>query len=255
MVFVRVYGPNQRDLVVREAGSRASELRLRADGALESRPRLSPSGEHVAFIRQRDDVWRVCVVPVRGGDAVCVADSSADGAVGWSADGATLLFSRGGTLFTVPYSVTTEEVGPEVDTGVAVPGGWFATSPDGTRIVLAEGRRLLIRQVDGSGSTSIEVPRAASEVSFAPDGQRLLYTSEYQLHVVGVGGGAVRQLTRPGTVNGEGTWTGAGDWVVFRSNRSGGGDLYAVKATAAGGDERELAQVTTTSEREITPSF
>lgn len=255
IVFVRVYGQNQRDLVVREAGNRTSELRLRADGALESRPRLSPNGEHVAFIRQRDDAWRVCVVPVGGGDAVCVADSSADGAVGWSADGATLLFSRSGTLFTVPYAVATEEVGPEVDTGVAVPGGWFATSPDGTRIALAEGRRLLIRQVDGSGSTSIEVPKAASEVSFAPDGQRLLYTSEFQLHVVGVGGGAVRQLTRPGTVNGEGAWTAAGDWVVFRSNRSGGGDLYAVKATATGGDERELAQVTTTGEREITPSF
>ena len=48
-------------------------------------------------------------------------------------------------------------------------------------------------------------------------------------------GGAVRQLTAPGTVNGEPAWTGDGDWVVFRSNRSGNGDLYAVKG---GGAER-----------------
>lgn len=255
LVFVRVYGTNQRDLIVRDAGSRTNELRLRADGALESRPRLSPSGEHVAFIRQRDDTWQVCVVPAAGGEAVCVAETSADGAVGWSADGASLLFSRGATLITVPYAVDTEEVGPEVDTGVPVPGGNFDVSPDGTRIALAEGRRLLLRTIDGSSSTSIEVPRPASEVSFSPDGQRLLYTAEYQLHVVGVGGGAVRQLTRPGTVNGEGAWTGEGDWVVFRSNRSGGGDLYAVKGAAAGGDEDGLAQVTATTEREVTPTF
>ena len=255
MVFVRVYSPSQRDLVVREAGSRGSELRIRADGAIEARPRLSPDGEHIAFLRERDNGWRVCVVRVSGGEAVCVADSTSDGSVGWSADGATLLFSRAATLFSVTYSVETQEVGPEVDTGVAVPGGAFAMSPDGSRIVLAEGRRLLVRTVDGTSSTSIEVPRPASEVSFSPDAQRLLYTSEYQLHVVGIGGGAVRQLTRPGTVNGEGTWTGDSDWVVFRSNRTGTGDLYAVKGGSSGGGETNLAQVTTTNEREVTPSF
>jgi hypothetical protein len=64
--------------------------------------------------------------------------------------------------------------------------------------------------------------------------------------------GAIRQLTRPGTVNGEPC--AAGGWVVFRSNRSGGGDLYAVRADADNGRETGLAWITRTGERDTHPS-
>lgn len=255
MVFVRIYSPDDRDLVVRDAGSRGGELRLRGGGGGEARPRLSPDGDHVAYIRERDAAWRVCVVPAVGGESVCVADTTADAAVAWSPDGATLHFSRAGTLHSVPYDRATETAGPEVDRGIAVAGGNFSLSPDGTRIAVAEGRRIAVRPIDGSGAVSIEVPRPASDVSFSPDGSRLVFTAEYQLHVVGVGGGAVRQLTSPSTVNGEAAWTGAGDWIVFRSNRTGAGDLYAVNGGASGGDEAGLAQVTSTDQRDVTPSF
>lgn len=255
MVFVRVYGPDDRDIVVRDAGSRGNELRLRGGGGIEARPRLSPDGEHVAYLREREGAWRVCVVPASGGDSVCVADTTGDAAVAWAPDGAALHFSRAGLLYTVPYDRTTETVGPELDRGVAVPGGNFSLSPDGTRIAVAEGRRIAVRPIDGSGAVSIEVPRPASDVSFSPDGSRLVFTAEYQIHVVGVGGGAVRQLTSSSTVNGEAAWTGAGDWIVFRSNRTGAGDLYAVNGGASGGNEAGLAQVTSTDLREVTPSF
>jgi Tol biopolymer transport system component len=56
-------------------------------------------------------------------------------------------------------------------------------------------------------------------------------------------------------VNGEPAWTGSGDWVIFRSNRSGAGDLYTVKGSSSAGAENGLAQVTLSDEREITPSF
>lgn len=255
MVFVRVYGPDDRDLVVREAGARGGELRLRGGGGGEARPRLSPDGTHVAYIRERDAAWRVCVVPAAGGESVCVADTDADAAVAWAPDGATLHFSRAGNLHSVPYDRATETAGAEADRGIAVPGGNFALAPDGTRIAVAEGRRIAVRPIDGSGAVSIEVPRPASEVSFSPDGSRLVFTAEYQIHVVGVGGGAVRQLTSPSTVNGEAAWTGAGDWIVFRSNRTGAGDLYAVNGGASGGDEAGLALVTSTDQRDVTPSF
>jgi hypothetical protein len=255
LVFIRVYSPSVRDLVVREPG-RGGELRLRSDGALESRPKLSPDGSHVAFLRERDGAWRVCVIAVAGGEAVCLqSETTSDAAVAWSPDGTTLHFSRGGTLFSVPYEVATQTAGTEVDTGVAVPGGAFALSPDGSRIAVAEGRRLVLRPLDGSPGSSIELPLPGSEVGWSPDGTRLVYTANYHVYTVAVGGGAVRQLTVPGTVNGEPAWTGAGDWVVFRSNRSGTGDLYAVKGSAGGGDEAGLAQVTDSSEREVTPSF
>ena len=257
LVFVRVDGSRSQDVVVREPGARGTELRLRSEGALESRPKLSPDGSHVAFVRSRDGAWRICVLPVGGGEAVCLAsETTADAAVAWSPDGTALHFSRGGTLFTVPFDVATSTAGVEVDTGVAVPGGAFALSPDGGRVAVAEGRTIVLRPLDATATTSsIEVPLPATEVTWSPDGTRLAYTANFHVYTVSASGGAVRQLTVPGTVNGEPAWTGAGDWIVFRSNRSGTGDLYAVRATAGAGDEAGLAQITSSPEREVTPSF
>ncbi len=255
LVFVRLFGTDSRDLVVREAGVRGTELRLRTDGALERRPRLSPDGEYIAFIRERDASWRVCVVPSLGGDAVCVADVGADASVDWSSDGNRLIFSRGGVLISVPYDVATQTAGAETDLGVAVSGGQFGLSPDGARVVVAEGRRLVIRSIEGGSSVTVDVPSPADDPSFSPDGTRVVFTAGFQIYSAPIAGGAIRQLTAPTTVNGEATWTGDGDWVVFRSNRSGLGDLYCVKGGAGGGNEDGLAQITVTAEREVSASF
>lgn len=255
MVFVRVFDPSTSDLVIREPGSKGGELRLRTDGALESRPRLSPDGDHVAFVRGKDSTWRICVVGAGGGEAVCVADTSADAAVAWSPSGSELYFSRGGKLFSVPYDAGARTAGPEVDLGVAVPGGHFALSPDGSRVVVAEGSRLVQWNVDGSSSSTVEVPQPAQDPAFSPDGTRLVFTSAFQIFTVPSTGGPIRQLTTATTVNGEAAWTAEGDWVVFRSNRSGLGDLYCVKGDSAGGSERGLAQITATEQRETTASF
>lgn len=255
MVFVRAFNASVRDVIVREPGVRGAELRLRTDGALESRPRLSPDDEFVAFIREQNAAWKVCVVAATGGEAVCVADTTSNGAVAWSNDGTRLFFSRSGNLLSVPYDRATQVAGAEADLGVAVPGGQFAVSPDGERVVVAEGRRLVVRPLDGSAASSVDVPAAAEDASFSPDGTRLVYTANFQIFSAPIGGGPVRQLTAPGTVNGEAAWTGDGDWVVFRSNRSGVGDLYCVKGGSGSGNEQGLAQITSSPEREITASF
>lgn len=254
LVFLRQYGPSVVDIVVREAGARSNELRLRAD-AIESQPHLSPDRNYVAFIRERDATWRVCVVATTGGEPVCVADTTAGTSVAWAADGRSLVFSRGGQLVSVAYDPATQTEGQETVLGVEVPGNAFALSPDGTRIVVADGRKLLVRPVDGQPGLTVDVPGPAEDPSWSPDGTRVVYTSNYQIYVAPVGGGPVRQLTANGTVNGDATWTGEGDWVVFRSNRSGGGDLYAVKGSSSAGSETGLAQVTSTNERETTPAF
>jgi hypothetical protein len=254
LVFVRVYGPADRDLVVRESTGTARELRIREE-SLEARPRLSPDGEYIAYISERAGAWRVCVIPSASGTPVCVADTTSNGAVAWAADGKSLYFSRNGALFSVPYDVETRTAGPEVDRGIAVPNGNFGIAPDRTRIVVADGRRLAVRQLDGSAGISIDVGNAPQDPSFSPDGSRIVYASNLQIYTVPAAGGTVRQLTAPSTVNGEPTWTGEGDWIIFRSNRSGGGDLYAVQGGGGSGEEQGLAQVTVTDEREITPSF
>ena len=252
LAFVRVYGPAERDIVVR-AGAR--ELRLRVAESLEARPRISPDGAYVAYISERGGTWRVCVIPSGGGDPVCVADTTSNAAVAWAADGKSLFFSRSDTLFSVPYDVATQTSGPEVDRGIAVPSGNFAMAPDRGRIVVADGRRLAVRHLDGSAGVTIDVPAPPQDPSFSPDGSRIVYAANLHVFTVPAGGGTVRQLTKPGTVNGEPAWTGEGDWVVFRSNRSGNGDLYAVKGGGGSGEEQGLAQVTFSDEREVTPGF
>jgi dipeptidyl aminopeptidase/acylaminoacyl peptidase len=255
LVFVRVYDPTRRDLVVRDPGARGNELRLRADGAVESRPRLSPDGAHVAFIRERDSAWKVCVIAATGGESVCVADTTSNAAVAWGRDGNSLVFSRGGGLFSISYDTTTQTAGTEVDLGVAAPDGQFGLSPDGSRVVVVDGRRLAVRPVDGSAGLTIDVSSPPLDPSFSPDGGRIVYAANLQIFTVPANGGTVRQLTSAGSVNGEPAWTGDGDWVVFRSNRSGSGDLYAVKGGGGNGEEQGLAQVTNTVEREVMPSF
>ena len=254
LVFVRVYGPSERDLIVRDGTGNGRELRIREESD-EARPRLSPDGTHIAYISERGGAWRVCVIPAASGAPVCLADTTSNGAVAWGADGQSLFFTRNGSLWSVPYDVATHTVGTEVDRGIAVPSGNFGISPDRTRVVVADGRRLAVRQLDGSAGITIDVGNAPQDPSFSPDGSRIVYASNLQIYTVPSGGGTVRQLTAPGTVNGEPTWTGEGDWIVFRSNRSGGGDLYAVQGGGGSGEELGLAHVTVTDEREVTPSF
>lgn len=254
LVFVRIYGPGSQDLVVRQPGSKTSELRLRSDGALESRPRFSPGGSHIAFVREREVNWKVCVVPSGGGEAVCVAEGSAASSVAWAPSGTSLYFTRAGRLHEIPYDPATGVAGEERNLGVEVPPGHFSLSPDGSRIVFAHGGALTVRPLDGSAGVHVNVPGEPEDAAWSPDGKRIVYTANFQIYTAPAGSGTVRQLTANGTVNGEPSWCAEGDWVIFRSNRSGVGDLYVVKGSGEG-TEVELAQVTNTAEREVAPAF
>ena len=122
LAFVRVYGPADRDIVVRTG---AQELRLRVAESVEARPRISPDGSHVAFVSERGGTWRVCVIPSSGGEAVCVGGHDVERRRRVGAPTAQASSSAGAErLFSVPYEVeTTQTAGPEVDLGIAVPGG------------------------------------------------------------------------------------------------------------------------------------
>lgn len=253
IVFVRTYGPDDRDLVVRTPGRDATETRLRSPGSVESDPALSPDRSRVAYVRERDGRWNACVIAVTGGEAACPVEVSSASAVGWRDDATLVAAHDDGELVAVAV-----DTGIETMLGVSVPDHRFAVSPDGSEVAYVDDDgRIAVRPLSGGSDSAgeaiaINVPGDPDDVAWTSDGTHVLYASEYQLYAAPVAGGTVRQLTRTDTVNGEPA--GAGAWVVFRSNRSGGGDLYAVRADASRGNEAGLARVTTNDARDSEPA-
>lgn len=250
LVFVRVYSPTQRDLVVRFGGGAAHEVRLRTDDATESRPVLAPGKSQVAYVRERGGTWSICTMAATGGEPTCLADGIASSAVAWFPSGDRLLFSRGSSLFAVSTSGGDPEEQP-----VTVGDGSFSLSADGTRVVFADHARLVVRNLDGSGGIQVTVPGDATDAQWSPDATRIAYVSDYQIYTAPAGDGPVRRVTADGTVNNEPAWSPDGTWIVFRSMRTGAGDLFCARADSHGGNESGLARVTASPDRDVTPSF
>ena len=254
IAFVRWYGPGDRDIVVRGAGRAGGELRLRSPGTVESAPDLSPDGANVAYVQEQGGAWRLCVAPAVGGEATCGPSVDATSSVAWRGEGTGVYAAQNARLIEmqvdsagVPILGLPEQVHP-----VAVPGGRFSLSPDGTRIAVVDGDRIAIRPLSGAEGLSLRVPGSPEDPTWASDGERVIYTSNTQLYSTPLGDGPIRQLTADGTVNGDAVV--AGGWVVFRSNRSGAGDLYAVSLDSDDGSENGLALVTRASERDTEPA-
>ena len=252
LAFVRIYAPGDRDLVVRSPGRNGGELRLRTAGSVESAPAVSPDGTHVAFVRERGGAWQACVVPVTGGEATCLFDVIATSSLAWRPDGTSLYAARGNDLIEVTLDVTRTYVTGTVVHPVNVPGGGFSLSPDGTRVVVVSRGELLVSPIDGSDGLTINVPGTPDSPTWTPAGDRIVYVADTHVHVAPVGDGPIRQLTAAQTVNGDPVV--AGEWVVFRSNRSGNGDLYAVRLDGADQEAAGIAQITRTTERDIDPA-
>lgn len=249
LVFVRTYGAgDHRDIVVRDAGAAGVELRLRSDDSTESRPVLSPDRTRVAYIRDKTGVSSVCVIGANGGEATCPADASPYSSVAWKSDN-VLVFSRGSDLFSLTLDAGTEPEKLPVEVG----RGLFVLSADGTRVAYVDGQVIAIRPLDGSAGLNIKVAGEPDGLAWSPDGARLAFSQNFQICTVPAGSGPVHQLTRPETVNGEPAWSPDGNWIIFRSNRTGNGDLYAVHPGT--GLEPGLARVTSAPERDGTPAF
>ncbi|WP_372806582.1 S41 family peptidase [Pontiella sp.] len=130
----------RRDLWV--ASSKGGEARpLTTHPANDSRPVISPDGTRVAFMSNRNEHWQTFVVPLEGG---------------------------------TPRQLTFHSEG-------SVPRAWY---PDGKSLIVSGSRanmghiqnRLFRVDCDGAGEPEMLFNAYASEVSLAPDGERLLFT-------------------------------------------------------------------------------
>lgn len=251
LAFVRWYGPGDRDLVVRDPGTNGRELRLRSPGSVESVPAVSPDESRIAYVRERGGAWQACTIARSGGDPTCLVDVTSGSTVAWRPDGGALYVTRGTELVELVLSADRRSVERSEVLPITIPTGVFALAPGGDEVAFVEGNRIVIRPLVGEGGRNIAVPTRPESPSFTPDGASVVYTAETAVYLAPLSGGAIRRLTAPATVNGEAVV--AGRWVVFRSNRSGNGDLYAVRLDAVNPEEG-LAVVTTAAERDAEPA-
>jgi hypothetical protein len=253
LVFVRTFGPNDRDLVVRDPGTREIETRLRSPGTSEDSPALSPDRSRIAYVRERGGATNVCVIGIAGGEASCGAPVGPSSSVGWRPDGRSVVVWRDGRLREVVVDANGNASQDATDLGIDLPGGRFGLSADGERVAYPDGHQITIRPLGGGDPVYVRVAAGVPEdPRWSADGSRLVYAASYTIYSAPIGDGPVRMLTGPRSVNGEPVV--AGGWVVFRSNRTGQGDLYAVRAETTDGNETGLAQITHSPERDGEPT-
>ena len=233
MALVRSYDDG-KDIVVREPGG--GETRLVSKDVEERRPALSPDGQRVAFVgTEVSKATRVCVIPAAGGVYYCLADAALDSSLAWSDDGGTLFFARDQTLHSVPVVVPPAPAPQPTNLGVEVTGNRFSMNPDRSAVVTAIPGGLVIRPVGGGQEVALAAHGQPGNAAWSSDGSLVAFDDGNDLWVTDArAGGAPRRLHESPTVETEPAWTADGRYVVYRNNRTGKGDIYAIAVAGAG---------------------
>lgn len=227
-------------------GSGLTESRaLTARGIRQSGARFSPDGRLVAYTNRSLTRHRAIhlVGPDGSGDRRLVRRNDGFN-LAWTPDGRSIVFDESDVhrLFTVRSDLSVVDVATRrvrrLTRGVRARDPDVA--PDGSRVVFVRqlGDRTELATIGLDGRGQADLTRSAPGVQwarprFSPDGRaiaasRLLPTGELDLVIVDAGGANLRSLTTDRAKDVEPAWTPDGQRLVFRSDRDGVSNLYAV---------------------------
>jgi dipeptidyl aminopeptidase/acylaminoacyl peptidase len=240
----------------RKASGLSESHPLTARGIRQSSPRFSPDGTSVAYTSQTLTRFpELRMVRADGGGDRRLCDRNGGSGLAWTPDARSLVYAELQVHET--YSVFGDLSLVEVASGEVrrLTRGARAydpdVSPDGASVVFARKRgdrsELALVGIDGRGLRALTGSAPGVEWSgprFDPTGarvvaSRLLPGGWLDLVLVDVATGAVSQLTHDRAKDVEPTWTPDGAAVVFRSDRDGTSNLYAIPLS-----ERRLLRVT-----------
>ena len=179
----------------------------------------------------------------------------------WSPDGKTLLVNSGGRMMRIPVdgagAGTPEPV--NIDTTLRLNND-HAPSPNGKQIAFSassatsRGSQVYLSNADGSNVRLMvsEVPSYFH--GWSPDGKYLSYVHQhpgpngapanYDIFRIPAAGGSIEQLdSNPGYDDGP-DYSPDGKWIYFNSDRSGGWDVWRIRADGAGPGDEKAERVT-----------
>lgn len=215
----------------------------------------SPDGEQLVFYSERDGNAEIYRMGADGSNPVRLTDSPAnDGYPAFSPDGTRISFdsNREGNfeIFTMNADgsgIRRLTYNPANDVSAA----W---SPDGQQIAWMSNRsgrfEVWLMNADGSGQRQLTGDLAPSAGThwfpqFSPDGNRLAFHVERDVHTVGVDGSDYTRLTEDPDNGMVPSWTPSGEQIVFMSWRTGATEIFIMNA-----DGSEPRRLTTTAEGE-----
>jgi unsaturated rhamnogalacturonyl hydrolase len=220
----------------------------------DTQPALSPDGQTVVFISDRDGRPDIFRIPAAGGPAVNLTqtDCADEGTPGFSPDGSTIAFASNQTgdwdiylmdvdsakVRVVVESAGTDEVHPSL-------------TPDGRRLVFASNRvdgnwDVYTTTIDYATTTIVgrawsrltDQPAADRFPTYSTDGTIITFRSERdgnsEIYLMKADGSDLHRLTDNPAFDGYPTLTPDGSGVVFVSTRSGERSVYVANLAGEG---------------------
>ena len=225
-------------------------------GIRQDAPRFSPDGSRVAYTSHTlERFGEIRLIDADGGKDRKLATRNGGRGLAWTPDGRQLVFDE--PEIYRHFSIRSDLRLLDVETGRTrwLTRGQRARDPD----VTPDGRQVVFVRRLGDRSDLFEMPLEGGEVRrltesapdtewsgprVSPDGTRVVASrwtpgGRLDLVLVGRATGSIVTLTDDRAADVEPTWTPDGREIVFRSNRDGVSNLYALRLS-----DRRLRRVT-----------
>jgi len=231
---------------------------------VELYPAISPDGKMVAYVASHAGRAQIFVRQIAGGRAVALTDGSANAVwPRWKPDGSALVYTSGGTAFTIPpLGGSPTALIPKSASGSYVFCEW---SPNGSTIVCGNTVDGALYVADANGENVRRLTPPSDDVlhsaSWSPDGKRIAYVSgnfdfvgwggflgnlaASSIWVIPISGGAPARITEETHLNTSPVWTPDGGYVLFVSSLGGTRDIYAQKVNSKSEPNGALLRLTT----------
>ena len=163
----------------------------------------------------------------------------------WSRDGRSLLFNRGGMIFTIPV---TGGAPARLDTASADRcNNDHGLSPDGRWLAISHTDPVLRQSVISIVPSQGGAPRRITPLGpsywhgWSPDGQTLAYcasrTAEFDIYTIGVSGGEEKRLTTAQGLDDGPDFSPDGKHIYFNSDRTGTMKIWRMNPDGSGQEQ------------------